>query len=188
MYTKTNDICYISYFSVLKLGNVFRTLTMFISRQEILTVKPIKSTARIWRICAMTHADSNRLIQMVIIIQRVNKKESKFDAQCSNTKIYYLECCEVILIIIFAIIHSAEKQFLLTKLGKICNDIGKETLGNKDECRQAAKELDGTFKGEWNRRISPKGCFWRYENVYWNKHLSGKGGILSKAICRRSGK
>ena len=88
----------------------------------------------------------------------------------------------------FALLHSAEKQYLLTKLGIICEDIGKEILDEEDECRQAAKELDGTFKGEWNRRISPKGCFWRYENVYWNNHLSGKGGISSRAICKRSGK
>ena len=90
--------------------------------------------------------------------------------------------------IFFALIHSAEKQYLLTKLGIICDDIGKETLGNKDECRKAAKELDGTFKGEWSTRIRPKGCFWRREKVYWNKNPGGKGSILSKAICRRSGK
>ena len=47
IYPQTNNTCYISYFSVPKLGNVFRTLTVFSSSQEILTAKLIKSTARI---------------------------------------------------------------------------------------------------------------------------------------------
>ena len=123
---------------------------------------------------------------MMIIIQRVNKKETKLDARFSETIIYYLEFYEVILTIFC--LHSAEQKFLLTKSGKICNDIGKETLGNKDECRQAAKELDGTFKGEWDTRIRPKGCFWKNQNMYWNKNPRGRGGIFSKAVCKRKGK
>ena len=94
----------------------------------------------------------------------------------------------VILINPKSLIHSGEKQFLLTKSGKTCDDIGKGLLGTEDECKQAAKELDGTFKGEWYTTIRPKGCFWKYKNVYWNKHSTGFGNKFSKAICRRSSK
>ena len=80
------------------------------------------------------------------------------------------------------------KIFEATDLGRVCDDLGKETLKNKDECQKAAKELGNSFYGSWHTSSHPKGCFLYYNVLYWNTYHVGRKNAYSQAICKIGGK
>ena len=69
-----------------------------------------------------------------------------------------------------------------------CSDIGKTSVLDVDECRQAKSQLNiKNFNqaGPWYGL--PKGCSKNGNGVYWNTHERGTSKSNFYSICRKEG-
>ena len=92
---------------------------------------------------------------------------------------------------VFRFNQASRTPFSLTQLGKVCLDIKKDALSDKNGCKAAAKRLGKVFPTEYySMAMFPKGCFLNVilNKVFWNSHPSGKGNGNCQAICPGHGK
>ena len=88
------------------------------------------------------------------------------------------------------LIPFADLSFVLTAFGvRDCSDVGKDPVGNINECQEAATELGKRYRYEVHTEHRPKGCFLLYSSfVYWNNHETGNGRDTTQPICRQTSK
>ena len=69
-----------------------------------------------------------------------------------------------------------------------CSDIGKTSLGDEAECKEAASELEIGYGWDNSWETLPKGCFASASgNAYWNTHEIGSSNEIYFPICRKGG-
>ena len=66
-----------------------------------------------------------------------------------------------------------------------CSDLGKNSLENEAECKEAALELGFSYVRDGSWRSVPKGCFLSTGKAYWNTHETGLSSKKRFPICRK---
>ena len=83
---------------------------------------------------------------------------------------------------------TAASDYVVTKFGSICTEIGKDSVIDEDECIRAATSLGKNFMHAVEDAFYPRGCYFFSEGTtYWNVHKTGRKNIYSAEICRKRG-
>ena len=76
----------------------------------------------------------------------------------------------------------------MTAYNKLCSDNGGIAVDDIETCQEAAKELNGNFKGTEDLANWPKGCYFTGMQAYFNHHSTGSTSESAREICKRGGK
>ena len=83
---------------------------------------------------------------------------------------------------------TAASDYVVTKFGSICTEIGKDSVIDEDECIRAATSLGKNFMHAVEDAFYPRGCYFFSEGTtYWNVQQTGRKNVSSAEICRKRG-